>query len=332
MLKLIAAILEKFTLDIIPKFPINFRTSLYVNLLKLRKVRDSLRIRQTQKNPTFNQRLEYAIDSRYNLNKSGQKLLKYCEEVKLTEVEDAPVRTYMFTPENCDEDKYAIYFHGGGYFAGSIDSHKNFVSQLSRKSNLIIYFFEYRLSPENNFPAAHDDAKKAVDFIRNLHPNEISIWIGESAGGGLATGLVVDSLFDTNPDKLVLMSPWLDLSDKSQDRKFLKNRDVTILIDGMFDVGKHYAGNYGTDHPILSPIFANIESFPDVLIQVCTDELLYIDSIEFEKKLKDKGFNVQVQKWSGVWHAWHFFPIKEAQEAIDKIIEFIKSKEFHSSK
>ena len=197
---------------------------------------------------------------------------------------------------------------------------------------MIIYFFEYRLSPEHNFPAAHDDAKLAVDYISKLHKEEQSIWLGESAGGGLATGLAVDHDFIIKPDNLVLLSPWLDLSDGLQDKKFLKNRDVTIIIEGMYEVGEFYAGEYGTTNPILSPVYADISNFPDTLIQVCTDELLFNDAVEFVKKLRDKNTNVELQTWDKVWHAWHFFPIKEAFDAIDNISEYIKSSQFHSSK
>ena len=225
-----------------------------------------------------------------------------------------------------------VYFHGGGYFAGSINSHKNLISIISNNSNLIIYFFEYRLSPEHNFPAAHDDAKLAVSYIDELHKNQQSIWIGESAGGGLATGVTVDDSYNIKPDNLILLSPWLDLSDSAEDKKYLKNKDVTIIIEGMYEVGEYYAGEYGTSNPILSPIYADIKSFPDVLIQVSTDELLYNDAIEFSKKLRDKNVNVELQTWSGVWHAWQFFPIKESYEAIENIISYIKSLEVHSSK
>ena len=247
-------------------------------------------------------------------------------------IKDGPVKIYKFIPPNSSKDKYGIYFHGGGYFAGSITSHKNLISQISNDSNLTVYFFEYRLSPEYNFPSAHEDAKLAVDFIKTLHPDDQSIWIGESAGGGLATGLVVDKEYFEKPDNLILLSPWLDLSDNFEDKKFFKNSDVTIIIEGMFEVGEYYAGEYGTKNPILSPVYADVDDFPDVLIQVCTDELLYNDAIEFVKKLEDKNINVQLQTWDGVWHAWQFFPIKEAYEALEKIVEYIKSLEFHSSK
>ena len=171
-----------------------------------------------------------------------------------------------------------------------------------------------------------------MSYIDELHKNQQSIWIGESAGGGLATGVTVDDSYNIKPDNLILLSPWLDLSDSAEDKKYLKNKDVTIIIEGMYEVGEYYAGEYGTSNPILSPIYADIKSFPDVLIQVSTDELLYNDAIEFSKKLRDKNVNVELQTWSGVWHAWQFFPIKESYEAIENIISYIKSLEVHSSK
>ena len=332
MVWLIAKILEKFTLEIVPKLPIQIRTKLFRSVLKFRKIRDKARLDVTNSYPTFEQRLEYALDSRVGLNTSGQSLLTYSESIQFSQIGDAPVNIYKFEPHNPNPSKFAIYFHGGGYFAGSITSHKNFVSKLSEKTNLTIYFFEYRLSPEYLFPSAHDDAKKAVDFISSLNPDKQSIWIGESAGGGLATGLCVDYDYLARPDNLILLSPWLDLSDKEEDKKYLKNRDITIIIDGMHDVGEFYSSEHSSDNPILSPIYADIKSFPDTLIQVCTDELLYNDAIEFTKKLKEKNVNVNLQTWNGLWHAWQFFPIKEANEAINLIVKYVKSSENQSSR
>ena len=82
------------------------------------------------------------------------------------------------------------------------------------------------------------------------------------------------------------MSPLLDLSDENKDRKYLKNKDILLAIDGVKNIGEYYAGEYGVTNPILSPVFAEIETFPNTLIQVCSDELLYNDAIEFCKKLE----------------------------------------------
>lgn len=194
------------------------------------------------------------------------------------------------------------------------------------------YFFEYKLTPEFNFPAAHDDAKKVVNFITGIEGNKQSIWMGESAGGGLATGILVDDTFTISPDKLVLMSPWLDLSDKKRDRKYLRNKDILLAIDGVHWVGEHYSGDYEPNNPILSPVFADIDNFPHTLIQVCSNELLYNDAIEFSNKLKNKKIEHELQIWDDLWHAWQFFPIQEAYDARKKIVSFVKDNSYSSPK
>ena len=73
----------------------------------------------------------------------------------------------------------------------------------------------------------------------------------------LATGILVDKTFAISPDKLILMSPWLDLSDENKDRKYLKNKDILLAIDGVKNIGEYYAGEYGVTNPILSQFLQN---------------------------------------------------------------------------
>ena len=330
MSKMLIKIIEVFTIEYIPRLPISFRKRLYKLILPLRKVKDKIALNIPTSDVTYETRLDFAKLSRQGLNNSGSKLLKFDESVRVEKLEGTPVDIYKFTPQDCVEDTYGVYFHGGGYYAGSIISHKHFVSRLSSGTKTPFYFFEYRLSPEYVFPSAHDDAKAVVEYINNIEGSKNSIWAGESAGGGLSAGLVVDDTFSIKPDKLVLLSPWLDLSDKNRDRSYLKNKDILLAIDGMHFVGEYYAGEFETNNPILSPVFADINDFPETLIQVCSNELLYNDAIEFTKKLSEKGTKYELQVWDDLWHAWHFFPIKESYEATKKVIEFITADSYSS--
>ena len=87
------------------------RTPLYLKILKLRKIKDRLRLDVTKKNPTFEDRLDYALDSRANLNNSGEKLHDYNSNVVLEEIKDGPVKIYKFTPPNSSKDKYLSLIH-----------------------------------------------------------------------------------------------------------------------------------------------------------------------------------------------------------------------------
>jgi len=242
-----------------------------------------LRMNKPVNQVTYQERVEFAKVSREGINYSGIKLNEFHPDVEITKLANAKFNTHKLTPKNPKSDVYAIYFHGGGYYSGSVISHKNLLSQITASTNMVTYIFEYRLSPEAVFPSAHDDSKEVVSFLDDLEQGKDSIWIGESAGGGLAAGLCVDDSFTFRPKKL-------------------------------------------------SPVFADIQEFPDVLIQVCSNELLYNDAVEFSKKLKKINSNYELQVWDNLWHAWQFFPIKEAEDAREKIVKFINSESYSSSK
>ena len=230
MINLLIKILEIFTLDYIPRLPVQFRTKLYKTVLPLRKLRDRILLNKPKSQFTFQDRIDFARTSRVGYDYSGSRLIEYNQNVDFEKIENSELEIYKFTPKNAKDDVYGIYFHGGGYYTGSVTSHKNIVSQFTNDLEMPFYFFEYKLTPEFNFPAAHDDAKKVVNFITGIEGNKQSIWMGESAGGGLATGILVDDTFTISPDKLVLMSPWLDLSDKKRDRKYLRNKDISKVM------------------------------------------------------------------------------------------------------
>jgi len=332
MLKIIIKLLEIFTLDYIPNLPISMRTRLFYIILPLRKYRDKIRMSKPVNQVTYQERVNFAKVSRDGINYSGIKLNEFHSDIEISKLTDAKFNTHKLSPKNPKTDTYAVYFHGGGYYSGSVISHKNLLSQITASTNMVTYIFEYRLSPEALFPSAHEDAKEIISYLDTLEGGKDSIWIGESAGAGLATGLCVDETFLLRPKKLVLMSPWLDLSDKNKDRNFLKNKDILILLDGMHMMGEFYSGEHEPTNPILSPVFADIKSFPDVLIQVCSNELLYNDAVEFSKKLELINSNYELQVWDNLWHAWQFFPIKEAEEAREKITKFINKESYSSSK
>ena len=332
MINILLKILEKFTLDYIPSLPIGLRTQLYKNILPIRKLKDKVLLNKPKSQQTFQDRIDFARTARIGYDYTGSRLNKFNDNVHLEKIANSEMDIYKFTPNNSQEDTFAIYFHGGGYYNGSITAYKNIVSQFTYELQIPMYYFEYSLTPEFLFPAAHEDAKKAVEIISRLETSKQTIWMGDSAGGGLATGILVDKTFDISPDKLILMSPWLDLSDENKDRKYLKNKDILLAIDGVKNIGEYYAGEYGVTNPILSPVFAEIETFPNTLIQVCSDELLYNDAIEFCKKLEKNNIPFELQTWENLWHGWQFFPIQESQEAREKIVSFVKDNSYSSPK
>ena len=168
MINILLKILEKFTLDYIPSLPIGLRTQLYKNILPIRKLKDKVLLNKPKSQQTFQDRIDFARTARIGYDYTGSRLNKFNDNVHLEKIATSEMDIYKFTPNNSQEDTFGIYFHGGGYYNGSITAYKNIVSQFTYELQIPMYYFEYSLTPEFLFPAAHEDAKKAVEIISKL--------------------------------------------------------------------------------------------------------------------------------------------------------------------
>ena len=86
-----------------------------------------------------------------------------------------------------------------------------------------------------------------------------------------------------------------------------------------------YYGTYSPNHPLISPLFADLSGLPPILIQVSEDEILRDDSIRFAWKAREVGVEIELQKWKGLIHVWQMFwqYIPEAMDAIKQIEMFM---------
>ncbi|MGN0144924.1 MAG: alpha/beta hydrolase [Clostridium sp.] len=240
---------------------------------------------------------------------------------------------YKLVYTSCSlKDKYIFYLHGGGYCMGSTESSLNLIGQITSASGCRVLSVDYRLAPENPFPAALDDAECAYLWLinQNIEPENIII-VGESAGGGLALSLML-KLRDKSvklPKAAVLLSPWTDLTESGDSYKTCSDTDPFYNINSIDrKTAEMYSGNTDLNNPFVSPLFADLSNLPDMLIQTGTNDVLYNDSTRLEKNLIKSGVNVNLRVYEEMWHVWHMFGnrLPEAEEAVNEIGEFIKDK------
>lgn len=166
---------------------------------------------------------------------------------------DIPARLYRAGAR--DADRLIVYFHGGGWVVGSLESADSACRFLARHSGVSVLSVEYRLAPEHRFPAAPDDALTAFRFaveqaeLWGHHPELIAVG-GDSAGGNLAAVLCQDlrTAADVRPAFQLLFFPVTDLSSKHQSYK--------QFADGFFLTEKQmdwYRDHYLGGHPGTSP-------------------------------------------------------------------------------
>ena len=233
------------------------------------------------------------------------------DDVKLVAVDISGVPGEYSIVPGSDPSRVLIFFHGGGYCSGSILSHRRMVTEAGRAAGTRTLAIAYRLAPENPFPAAYDDVLKAWRFLRNQGIPAARIAIGgDSAGAGLAVALI-NQLRDAHeelPACAWLVSPWTDLTMSGSTLASKDAVDPLIHKDYLNELADAYL-TPGMDRkdPRVSPLYADLRSFPPTLIQVGSAETLLDDATRFAAVAGAADVPVTLEIWPYMIHAWHLW-------------------------
>jgi epsilon-lactone hydrolase len=226
--------------------------------------------------------------------------------------------------------KISLYFHGGGYINCSCTTHRALAASIALSSMSKTLIFNYRLAPESPFPAGLNDALSVYQQLLTENPQSKFIFIGDSAGAGLALALCLklNEMNLAKPDKLVLMSPWTDLLlshdshiEQAQYDPFFPNKNILKTAANL------YAGEASVKEPLISPLYGDLSCLPPTLIHVGERECLLDDSVKLAEKAIEQGAHVIVKIWPKMWHVWQIFAgkMREADDSIDQIGRFINN-------
>ena len=266
-----------------------------------------------------------------------QKLIfnKSKSKIKINEIYLNKIRTLHFTHESFNCDKCVLYFHGGGYVAGSPETHQNMLLSLAKLSSIQIFAIDYSLSPENIFPQAINDAVASYNALLEKGFQSQNIFIGgDSAGGNLTlvSSLQLQKLNIRLPSKIFLLSPWTDLTGHGRSIKENSKSDPYLSYDNWLNtslsmqktVKEWYAPNQNYNNPLISPVFAEYSNFPRTLIQVSDIEILYSDSIDLASQISNGDNKVKLSIYKNLPHVWQIFGfLPETKQAIREISEFL---------
>ncbi len=265
---------------------------------------------------------------RERCEKGARRYAKIQQEVSVRAeiIENIPCEWLI--PEGTNPEKLVLYVHGGGYVSGSCSDHRNFVSKFSKFTKVTSLIFEYRLAPEDPYPAALEDSVKIYRWLLDAgFTSENIIIAGESAGGGLCLALLL-SIRDQKiplPAAAVAISPWTDLTCSGDSYK-TKNKVSPAPLNSWYVFRKHYIGDHPADLPYISPIFGDLAGLPPLLINSGVDDELFDDGEKFSLRAKEAGVDVTFTAGSGMIHCYPLlapmFP--EATEAMDEIVAFIR--------
>ncbi len=243
--------------------------------------------------------------------------------------ESGPVNTRVFTPRGDGPLPLMMYFHGGGYVKGGVIETDAFCRRLAKTTGNIVVSVDYRLAPENPYPAALDDAYQstvwAYEHAENLGGTRRSFSVcGESAGGNLATVtcLMAKSSGEVEIARQVLLQPVVDftLSYPSIDMP------ASECLVPREDLAWYYEEYYGSDRDPrdfrVSPIFADdLSGLPPALIIAAEYDALRDEAEAYAVRLRSSGVQAKYSCYDGMIHGFLQMAglVDEAQAAIDEI-------------
>ena len=273
---------------------------------------------------------EFSVASmREAVDYAGNKVVPLPDIVKQKVGNESGLEIFKFSPTILSHRNAILYLHGGGYCIGSTSSHRPIIERLCADFGGVVYSLDYRLAPEYNFPVPLIDSTAAYQWLlsEGYSSSELAI-VGDSAGGGLALSTLINLREEgiPLPSSGVLISPWLDLS--SSGNSIIKNESIDPIINketlNSF-ASKYLNGALPTTH-LASPLFAELNDLPPILLQVGDMEMLFDDSIRLKEKAADYNIQVELKIWKKMVHVWHIFApiLPEGQAAIIEISSFIK--------
>jgi acetyl esterase len=227
-----------------------------------------------------------------------------------------------------------VFFHGGGWLVGNLETHDWICRSIANKMDGAVVSVDYRLAPENPFPAAYEDAVAATRWVvanaatLHLDPEYISVG-GDSAGGNLAAGVAIALRNEgvTQLHSQILIYPVVDLT-MSGDYYGRFTKNVVLTDDAMRDYIEQYVPYAGLRKdwrvsPLLAPSLAGL---PPALVLLAGYDPLCAEGEAYAARLQEEGVPTTLKFYPGQMHGFlsNAKLLPKAYEAIDEIAAVLK--------
>ncbi len=250
----------------------------------------------------------------------------FSEKFSVEMIRIRELKVFILRPRRQPVARTVLYLHGGAYVRGFDRGHWRFLEQMIDSTGCTIIAPDYPLVPEHDCASAIDHLLAVYAYIQKAKPRPDLTIMGDSAGGGLGLALSLELKRKglPGPNRIVLLSPWLDVA--------LRNPEIEDIDDpwlgrkGLQMVGKLYAGKLSLTNPLVSPLYGNMKGLPPLHVFAGTRDLLFPDSKQLCRIARDGGVSVRFYEFFEMTHVWMLFPFPESQQARAGIFEIINDR------
>jgi acetyl esterase/lipase len=225
-------------------------------------------------------------------------------------------------------DRVVLYLHGGGFYLSSPVEHRVMTWRMARACGARVLAIEYRKAPDHAFPAWVDDALAAYkELLAAGHGASDIIVSGDSAGGNIALALAQRVRRDglPMPGRLVLFSPWADLSCQGRSLRDNARRDPMLTSDAVRALARYLTRACDPFDPEVSPVYADFRGFPEMLSFVGSTEVLLDDARTVTRQARSAGVRADLHVYRHMPHVFPMFAafVPSAKSAFGAIERFV---------
>ena len=284
--------------------------------VRSKAVEESIKLLSHKDELSSQEKFQSFVYEKSQINTQSYKLTHYMMS-SVQETSFSNHQLYTLTG-NANYDFNILYLHSGGYINQPSFNEWGFIDKLCKDLNAKVYVPLYHLVPT----ATHEQASEMVDALyRSLDTTKPTIIMGAGAGGGLAAGFCESLESIMEPDQLILISPWVDVTMSNFDILRYESKDPLLASYGLKQLGQMWAGAKSVYAYKVSPLYGDVSHLKNVTIIAGTNDIFYPDIMKFYHQLVKAHVSTNLIARKAMIHNYPLLPIPEAQEAFQEITE-----------
>lgn len=239
-------------------------------------------------------------------------------------------KVFIIEPKQTDnKDIVIVYLHGGSYVAEMSTKHWEFIGDFVQDTGIKVILPDYPLTPKYNYKDVFEMIIPLYQEIIEKTNEKKIIIMGDSAGGGMSLALCekIGEMKIRKPEKLILISPWLDVTMSNERIGKVQKYDRQLNKEALKLAGISYAGKDGIQKYLVNPINGPIKDLKEIniIVYTGTSDILNPDVEILQDKAKKEEIEIQVRQYNNQEHIWMLErgkdKTKEAQEAYEDCVK-----------
>ncbi|HAS39173.1 MAG TPA: hypothetical protein DCS93_01780 [Microscillaceae bacterium] len=229
-------------------------------------------------------------------------------------------------PKNGASNQVIFYMHGGSYLYNVATLHWNFLAKMVDQAQATIVVANYPIAPQATANRAYSYLHKLYEQVLNDYQEQEIIFMGDSAGGGLAIAFT-QFLRDhhlTQPKQIIALSPWLDITLRNPDIAFVDKDDKMLEAFSLREAGKLFAGDMDITDPRVSPIYGGFNDLAKLSVFVGAHDIFVADCRKLRAKLEKENIAFNYYEYPKMLHTWALTSLKEAKIAFTQIVSLLE--------